>query len=192
MFRAPCAHHQEVKIAWHSLWYHHTYRWPSRAQVMQFWPHDDEHICSKHVESRNKTYCETNLCIKLVKYWDMFCGCFNLFVMCGWVYVRVFWQLCGCFGNICTSIYCFVLSVLCFCLASFMYIYSCFVRTSVRTTASTWKQNYYYYYYHYCCCCCCCCCSSSSSKITNALRAEHRNQHQTQSSLASASTACTV
>ena len=24
MFRAPCAHHQEVKIALHRLWYHHT------------------------------------------------------------------------------------------------------------------------------------------------------------------------
>ena len=22
-----CAHHQEVKIALHSLWYHHTYSW---------------------------------------------------------------------------------------------------------------------------------------------------------------------
>ena len=33
MFRAQCAHHQEVKIALHSLWYHHTYRWPSGAQV---------------------------------------------------------------------------------------------------------------------------------------------------------------
>jgi len=33
MFRALCAHHQEVKIALHSLWYYHTYRWPSRAQV---------------------------------------------------------------------------------------------------------------------------------------------------------------
>jgi hypothetical protein len=32
MFRALCAHHQEVKIALHSLWYHHTYRWPSRAR----------------------------------------------------------------------------------------------------------------------------------------------------------------
>jgi len=30
---STCAHHQEVKIALHSLWYHHTYRWPSRAQV---------------------------------------------------------------------------------------------------------------------------------------------------------------
>ena len=29
---STCAHHQEVKIALHSLWYHHTYRWPSRAQ----------------------------------------------------------------------------------------------------------------------------------------------------------------
>ena len=27
-----CAHHQEVKIALYSLWYHHTYRWPSRAR----------------------------------------------------------------------------------------------------------------------------------------------------------------
>jgi len=25
-------HHQEVKIALHSLWYHHTYRWQSRAR----------------------------------------------------------------------------------------------------------------------------------------------------------------
>jgi len=24
MFRAPCAHHQEVKIVLYSLWYHHT------------------------------------------------------------------------------------------------------------------------------------------------------------------------
>ena len=27
------AHHQEVTIALHSLWYYHTYRWPSSAQV---------------------------------------------------------------------------------------------------------------------------------------------------------------
>ena len=33
MFRAPCAHRQEVKIVLYSIWYHHTYRWPSRAQV---------------------------------------------------------------------------------------------------------------------------------------------------------------
>ena len=76
---STCAHHQEVKIALHSLWYHHTYRWLTRAQVerrematygcddtrgcvMQFWPPDDEHMCSKHVEALNKTYCETNFC----------------------------------------------------------------------------------------------------------------------------------
>jgi len=28
------AHHQELKIALHSLGKHHTYRWPSRAQVV--------------------------------------------------------------------------------------------------------------------------------------------------------------
>ena len=33
MFRALCAHHQEVKIVLYSIWYHHTSRWPSGAQV---------------------------------------------------------------------------------------------------------------------------------------------------------------
>jgi len=38
---------------------------------MQFWPPDDEHMCSKHVDTWNKTYCETkSLYIKLVNYWD--------------------------------------------------------------------------------------------------------------------------
>jgi len=29
MFRAPCAYHQKVKIVLYSLWYRHTYTWPS-------------------------------------------------------------------------------------------------------------------------------------------------------------------
>jgi len=33
MFRAPCAYHQEVKVVLYSIWYHHTCRWPSGAQV---------------------------------------------------------------------------------------------------------------------------------------------------------------
>jgi len=33
MFRALCANHQEVKIVLYSIWYHHTCRWPSRAQL---------------------------------------------------------------------------------------------------------------------------------------------------------------
>ena len=36
MFRAPCAHRQEVRIVLYSIWYHHTYRWPSRSQVVYF------------------------------------------------------------------------------------------------------------------------------------------------------------
>jgi len=59
MFRALCAHHQEVKTVLYSIWYHQTCRWPSRAPVhrtatyrfddtrcciIQFWPPDDEHI----------------------------------------------------------------------------------------------------------------------------------------------------
>jgi len=34
---STCAHYQEVKIALHSLWYHHTYRCDdTRGCVMQF------------------------------------------------------------------------------------------------------------------------------------------------------------
>ena len=45
----------------------------TRGCVMQFWPPDDEHMCSKHVEAWNKTCCKTKiLCIKLVKYWDKY------------------------------------------------------------------------------------------------------------------------
>jgi len=40
-----CAHHQEVKIALHSLWYHHTYRCDDTR------PADDERISSKYVEA---------------------------------------------------------------------------------------------------------------------------------------------
>ena len=90
---STCAHYPEVKTALHSLWYHHTYRWPSRAQVerrlsqpvhetatyrcddtrgcvMQFWPPDDKHTCSKYVEAWNKLTVKHILCIKLVNYWD--------------------------------------------------------------------------------------------------------------------------
>jgi len=33
MFRALYAHHQGVQIVLYSIWYHHTCRWPSGAQV---------------------------------------------------------------------------------------------------------------------------------------------------------------
>ena len=63
---STCVHRQEAKILLYSLWYHHAYRWPSRAQVhgtatyrcddtrdciIQFCPRDDEHMCSKHVDA---------------------------------------------------------------------------------------------------------------------------------------------
>jgi len=56
-----CAHHQEVKIALHSLWYHHTYRCDdTRGRALQFWPPDDEQMCSKHVEAWNKLIVKQN------------------------------------------------------------------------------------------------------------------------------------
>jgi len=62
---STCAHHQEVKIALqaYSLWYHHTYMCDdTRGCVMQFWPPDDEHMCSKHVQARNKLIVKQKLC----------------------------------------------------------------------------------------------------------------------------------
>jgi hypothetical protein len=75
MFREPCAHRQEVKIVLYSLWYHHTYRWPSGAQVhgtatyrrddtrgciMQFCAPEDEHMVLETCRGMKQTYCKTN------------------------------------------------------------------------------------------------------------------------------------
>jgi len=65
MFRALCAHHQEVKIVLYSIWYHHTCRWPSGAQFAHrmatyrvWWyqmlyntisPPDDEHNSARNI-----------------------------------------------------------------------------------------------------------------------------------------------
>ena len=66
---STCVHHQEVKIALHSLWYHHTetsewsYRFDdTRDCVMQFWPPDDEHMCTKQVEVWNKLIVKQKCC----------------------------------------------------------------------------------------------------------------------------------
>ena len=93
MFRAQCAHHQEVKIVLFNIWYHHTCRWPSRAQVLsqpvhgtatyrcdgtrgciiQFWPPDDKHMWSKYVEAWNKLiikFSSSSWLILRQIYWD--------------------------------------------------------------------------------------------------------------------------
>ena len=49
---STCAHRQEGKIVLYSLWYHHIYRCDDTGDcIVQFWPPDDEHMCSKHVEA---------------------------------------------------------------------------------------------------------------------------------------------
>ena len=58
-----CAHHHEDKITLHRLWYHHTYSCDdTRGCVIQFWPPDDEHMCSKHVEAWNKLIVKQKVC----------------------------------------------------------------------------------------------------------------------------------
>ena len=57
---------------WYIHWYRHTYRCDrcdgTRGCIIQFWPRDDEHMCSKHVEAWNKLIVKQILCIKLVNY----------------------------------------------------------------------------------------------------------------------------
>jgi hypothetical protein len=85
MFRAPCAHRQEVEIVLYNLWYHHTYRWPAAAQgerglrhpvhrtatyrcddtrgcIIQFRPPDDKQMVLETCRGMKKTYCKTKLC----------------------------------------------------------------------------------------------------------------------------------
>ena len=46
-----------------SLCYYHTCRCDdTRDCVMQFWPHEDEHMCSKHVEAWNKLIVKQKCC----------------------------------------------------------------------------------------------------------------------------------
>jgi len=62
---STCAHHQEVKIALHSLWYHHTYRWPSRAHLymyVQEWLKGRD-VCENH---KDETY------MFLLNIWQVF------------------------------------------------------------------------------------------------------------------------
>ena len=57
MFRAPCAHHQEVKIVLYSIWYHHTEtsEW-SKITKTQFYKY--EHIVVKFMcEFSGCDYC---------------------------------------------------------------------------------------------------------------------------------------
>ena len=59
MFRAPCAHRQEVKIVLYSLWYHHIYRCDdTRCCIIQFLPPDDEHIVLETCTGYNKLIIE--------------------------------------------------------------------------------------------------------------------------------------
>jgi len=59
---STCAHHQYVKL---SQLVHGTATYmcdDTRGCVMQFWPPDDEHMCSKHVEAWNKLIVKQKFC----------------------------------------------------------------------------------------------------------------------------------
>ena len=67
MFRAPCAHHQEVKIALHSLWYHHTYRvWRyqrlcNAILTSWWWAHCARNMLRHEINlSWNKKFCASS------------------------------------------------------------------------------------------------------------------------------------
>jgi len=48
LFRTLCAHHQEVKIALHRLWYHHTYHQEVKIAIRILWYH---HIYHQEVKT---------------------------------------------------------------------------------------------------------------------------------------------
>ena len=61
---STCAHHQEVKIALHSLWYHYTYRCDDFDLLMMS-------TCARNMYRHEiKLIVKQILCIKLVKYWN--------------------------------------------------------------------------------------------------------------------------
>jgi len=53
-----CAHHQKVKIELHNLWYHHTYRCPSRAQIER---ESSLNLCMRWLSSPIRTTCPAHL-----------------------------------------------------------------------------------------------------------------------------------
>ena len=65
---STCAYRQEGKIVLYSLWYNHTYRWPSRARDGHL-QSDDEHVCSKHVEAWNKLIIKFSASSGLILRW---------------------------------------------------------------------------------------------------------------------------
>jgi len=61
MFRAPYAHHQEVKIVLYNLWCHQTYMCDNtRGCIIHFRPPDDEHMVLETCRGMKYTYCKTN------------------------------------------------------------------------------------------------------------------------------------
>jgi len=58
---STCAHHQEVKFALHSHWYHHPYRCDDTRGLFHASTYF-EHMCSKHVDAWNKLIVKQNFC----------------------------------------------------------------------------------------------------------------------------------
>jgi len=94
MFRALCAHHQEVKIVLHSIWYHHTEtsEW-SKITEIQFYKY--EHIVVKFMYEFFRCDCcilltINTLChgdvtfiqlLNLLKWYYVYCStCFGWFL----------------------------------------------------------------------------------------------------------------
>ena len=109
-FEHCCAHHQEVKLYYTTSGIVTLCRWLSGAQVeredsesslnlcsgqpptecddtrycvIQIWPPDDEHMCSKHVEAWNKLIVKQIFCIKLFNYYDKLVCLFAVFIPFG-------------------------------------------------------------------------------------------------------------
>jgi len=71
MFRALCVRRQEVKIVLYSIWYRHTCRWPSGAQVEQSIYYSVSSLYMFRV-SATPIIRSTQICNCSLRYWSYF------------------------------------------------------------------------------------------------------------------------
>ena len=81
MFRALCAHHQEVKITLHSLWYHHTYTGCPRRKGPNF---GRVFRRSNYTDITQNTYIQSSMVTEILAREK--CGCLLCMrtVVCPW------------------------------------------------------------------------------------------------------------
>jgi len=121
---------------------------------MQFWPPDDEHMCSKHVEAWNKLIVKKMLCIRLVSYWDNNIVHVSILIYFKlWMFSRSTWlcvtlKKCRVFPTEVNTTYLLVT----LCAISECNSSVCFLRNDslLKITMQPYHHHHNYYHYNFC------------------------------------------